>query len=75
LSRKDVCLPNIKGLDFGVFPSNGSLLYTKELIESKDELEFMGTWAVTFALEAVVTHMSVARFNMNLPPQKFNWWS
>jgi len=43
LSRKDVCLPNIKGLDFGVFPSNGSLLYTKELIESKDELEFMGT--------------------------------
>jgi hypothetical protein len=72
LSRKDVCLPNIEGLDFGVFPSNGSLLYTKELIESKDELEFIGTGAVTFALETVVTHMSIARFNMNLPPQEFN---
>lgn len=64
-------MPNIEGLDFGVFPSNGSLLYTKELIESKDELEFMGTGAVIFALEAVVTQMSDARFNMILPPQEF----
>ncbi|XP_031249532.1 small RNA 2'-O-methyltransferase-like isoform X2 [Pistacia vera] len=70
-----VCCLSIGGPDFGVCPSNGSLLFIsysvslvieaenmKELLESKEEFEFeIGTGAVISCVEAVITQMSVGQ--------------